>query len=104
MSGLILPTATLGVVHRVGEIMTPDFKNGVALFVRDNLLVQRHFKDGEKFYEVAFGEAQCAQMAEFFKRGSDMIERQGGSGLPASRVAKAQAINSAEPGTTDHLR
>jgi hypothetical protein len=90
MSGLILPNATLGVVHRIGEIMSPDFKNGVCLFVRDNLVTLRIFKDGAKFYEVSFGEAQCSQMAEFFKRGADMIERQGGSGLPESRTVKAQ--------------
>ncbi|MBN8960581.1 MAG: hypothetical protein J0H71_05570 [Rhizobiales bacterium] len=93
MSGLILPNATLGVIHRIGEIMSPDFKNGVCVFVRDNLVTLRIFKDGAKFYEVSFGEAQCGQMAEFFKRAADLIERQGGSGLPPSKLAKAEPLN-----------
>jgi hypothetical protein len=95
VSGLILPSATLGVVHRLGEIMTPDFKDGVCLFVRDNLVTLRVFKDGAKFYEVSFGEGQAGQMAEFFKRGADMIERQGGSGLPQSRLVTAKTSEDA---------
>lgn len=93
MSELIVPAATLGVVHRVGEIMSPDFRNGVAVFVRDNLVHLVVYRDGTKFDEVAFGEAQCGQMAEFFKCAADMIQRQGGSGLPPSKLAQAEIIN-----------
>ena len=94
---IILPNATLGVVHRIGEIMTPDFKNGVAVFVRGNMLVERTMRNGIVVNEVEFGEKQVGQMAEFFKQGADMIERQGGSGLPESRVVETQVLNSAEP-------
>ncbi len=90
MSGLILPDATLGVVHRLGEIISPDFKNGVAVFVRSDVVVFRTMRDGAVVNEVEFGEKQTGQMAEFFKRGADMIERQGGSGLPETRTVKAQ--------------
>lgn len=87
---IILPNATLGVVHRLGEIMSPDFKNGVAVFVRGNMTVLRIMRDGAVINEVEFGEKQTGQMAEFFRRGADMVERQGGSGLPESRTVKAQ--------------
>ena len=91
MSDLILPSARLGVVHCVGEIMTADFRNGVSVFVRDDRVVQRIMKDGQITEEVAFGETQMVQMAEFFRRGADMIQKQGGSGLPASRIVPGQA-------------
>jgi hypothetical protein len=95
---LILPNATLGVVHRLGEIMSADFKNGVCLFVRGNLCVLRIFKDGEKFYEVEFGEHQTEQMAGFFGKGADMIARHGGSGLPPPVDAAPQVIGGAGSG------
>lgn len=92
MSSLILPNATLGVTHPLGEIMTADFRNGVVLFVRGNLMVLRIFKDGEKFYEVEFGPNQAEKFAGFAGKGADMLARMGGSGLPPSRIAKPAAI------------
>lgn len=89
MSDLILPSAKLGVIHRLGEIMTSDFKNGVSVFVRDDRVVLRVMKAGAITEEVEFGEKQISQIAGFFKAGADMIERQGGSGLPESRIVQA---------------
>lgn len=93
---IILPSATLGVVHRLGEIMTPDLKDGVSFFVRGDLMVLRIFKGGEKFYEVEFGETQTEMVAEFSRRGADMIASHGGSGLPPSRVVDPTVVSAGE--------
>jgi hypothetical protein len=92
MSGLILPNATLGVVHPVGEILTKDFRSGVVVFVRENMTVFRFLKDGQKMHDIEFGGEQTEQMAEFFKKAADMISKQGGSGLPPTRVVAPTLI------------
>ncbi len=70
MPEIILPKAKLGVVHRLGEIILADLKNGIAVFVRDDQIVQRVYRDGQVMSEVAFGEKQMTQMAEFFAAAS----------------------------------
>lgn len=90
---IILPNATLGVTHPLGEIMTADLKNGVVWLVRGNLMVLRIFKDGRKFYEVEFGDNQADKIAEFTRRGADMLKKSGGSGLPEQRLVQPALIN-----------
>lgn len=90
MADLILPSAKLGVIHRLGEIMTTDMQSGVLVFVRDDKVVQQFRKGGAVVFEIEYGEKQMAQMADFFRRGVDMIQQQGGSGLPETKIVAGQ--------------
>jgi hypothetical protein len=90
---LIIPSeARLGFVRQIGEILSGDFRNGVSVYVRDNLGILRIIKDGQKFYEVELGEKQTADMAEFWRQASDMLSKAGGSGLEPTKIVTAKSV------------
>lgn len=76
---LLRPSETA--VHRIGEILTKDFQNGVTVAVVADDVTLTVMRDGRLFHRVLFDPGEAMEMAGFFKTGADRLVRQGGSGL-----------------------
>lgn len=79
----------VAVVHRVGEILTKDFQNGVTVAVVADDVTLTVLRGGRLYHRIRFNPSEAVDMSGFFRTGADRLVRQGAAGLGDATRADA---------------